>query len=278
MDSKILTHDYIQSSIMVSTAISGFLAYACLIIYRLWFHPLARFPGPRLAAVTSWYEAYYELVYHEGAQYASKIRDLHTEYGSIVRINPNEISINDAQFHSQLYAPQPAVRDRHPNFSAALGTTRGSFSTVDHYLHRARRTGYSKFFASANVAASEHLVKERVNRLCQLLRENSEDIQHLRAFFSAITFDTFYTWAFGDSLGLLDDLPFAQQCSETVESLVTARPFYRIFPFILRFARRVPHKVLRRLSQHVARVFYLDGVSVKVSQKSFLRISLTVDR
>jgi hypothetical protein len=50
-----------------------------LVVYRLYLHPLAKFPGPRLAAVTSWYEGYYEIV--KNGQYSRQISKLHDEYG-----------------------------------------------------------------------------------------------------------------------------------------------------------------------------------------------------
>jgi hypothetical protein len=52
---------------------------ATTVVYRLFFHPLARFPGPRLAAVTRWYEGYYDL--WQSGQYTFKIGELHKEYG-----------------------------------------------------------------------------------------------------------------------------------------------------------------------------------------------------
>ena len=48
-------------------------------VYRLYFSPLAKFPGPRLAALTRLYELYYEIV--KGGQYTFKIGELHEEYG-----------------------------------------------------------------------------------------------------------------------------------------------------------------------------------------------------
>ena len=51
-----------------------------LAFYRLFFHPLARFPGPRLAALTRYYEAYYDVV--QNGQYTFKIAELHRRYGT----------------------------------------------------------------------------------------------------------------------------------------------------------------------------------------------------
>ena len=50
-----------------------------LAVYRLFLHPLAKFPGPKLAALTRYYEAYHDVV--RNGQYTFKIAELHKEYG-----------------------------------------------------------------------------------------------------------------------------------------------------------------------------------------------------
>jgi hypothetical protein len=54
-----------------------------LAVYRMFFSPIAKIPGPRLAALTGWYEAYYELVLSFGGQYTFKIKELHEQYGPV---------------------------------------------------------------------------------------------------------------------------------------------------------------------------------------------------
>ncbi|KAI0002389.1 cytochrome P450 [Xylariaceae sp. FL0662B] len=254
------------SALMLTAAISA-LAYLCLIIYRFSFHSLARFPGPRLAAATHWYEAYFELIHAGGSQYAGRIRKMHDRYGPIVRINPDEISVRDAAFHDKLYAPAHSdKRDRHPYFSATLGTTKGSFSTVDHSLHRSRRMAYSPFWGSANVMAAEPLIRSMVNGLCERIWTMKNQNTKLRTLFAATSFDNFYTWAFGSSLGLLDDPKFAQEINQAVEVIVTSPPFYRIFPTVMAFARRIPPATFRYLSSHIGNVLKLHAMIVKTAE------------
>jgi hypothetical protein len=52
-------------------------------VHRLWFSPLRDVPGPKLAAVTGWYEAYYDLFKGCGGQYTWKIKELHEQYGPV---------------------------------------------------------------------------------------------------------------------------------------------------------------------------------------------------
>ena len=50
-----------------------------LAVYRLYWTPLARFPGPRLAALSNWYEFYYDVVLQ--GKFTSHLQDLHKQYG-----------------------------------------------------------------------------------------------------------------------------------------------------------------------------------------------------
>lgn len=67
-------------------------------IYRLFFHPLSRFPGPRLAALTRWYEFYYDVV--KPGQFIWKIESLHEKYGTLKEeVNMTDIFIPNHDSH-----------------------------------------------------------------------------------------------------------------------------------------------------------------------------------
>lgn len=48
-------------------------------VYRLYFSPIAKFPDPRVAALTFWDEVYYDVV--QGGRYTWKIGEYHQVYG-----------------------------------------------------------------------------------------------------------------------------------------------------------------------------------------------------
>jgi hypothetical protein len=70
---------------VAATVISILLYSVVVVIYRLYLSPLSKFPGPKLAAATLLYEAYYDVIL--GGQYTFKIKELHEQYGELVRSN-----------------------------------------------------------------------------------------------------------------------------------------------------------------------------------------------
>lgn len=79
---------------MESISVYTFLPFAVFVwvtvvaIYRLTFHPLAKIPGPKLAAITQLYQTYYS--YHKNeSRYYQKVEQLHKKYGtSLMLLSP----------------------------------------------------------------------------------------------------------------------------------------------------------------------------------------------
>ena len=69
-------------------------------IYRRYFHPLSKYPGPFLASITRWWMVS-EIF---SGKHEQHIRALHKKYGSIVRISPNEVAISDPQAIKTIYS------------------------------------------------------------------------------------------------------------------------------------------------------------------------------
>ena len=52
-------------------------------VYRLFFAPAAGIPGPKLAALTLWYEYYYDVV--KRGRYEFEIAKMHEQYGANIK-------------------------------------------------------------------------------------------------------------------------------------------------------------------------------------------------
>ena len=66
--------DYVVSVTAVAAVLVVYVA-----TWRLYLSPISKFPGPRLAALTLWYEFYYDVI--QGGMYIWEIERLHKIYG-----------------------------------------------------------------------------------------------------------------------------------------------------------------------------------------------------
>lgn len=76
---------FLQSSITTATIWTGFLSglTASILTYRLFLHPLRKFPGPVMARTTKWWSA---IKAANSFQYRYLVTDLHEKYGDFVRV------------------------------------------------------------------------------------------------------------------------------------------------------------------------------------------------
>ena len=206
----------------VATVAVCFLLYVVLLCtYRLTLHPLAQFPGPRLAAVTFFYEFYHD--YFRGGQYLFHIRDMHAKYGHIVRISPDELHVNDPSFLPELMPAGGRRRDKYPRMIQVFGFSQAAGATADHDLHRSRRAAMSKMFTKDSVRKLEPIMRREMDQLLGRLKEFQESGReiNLLPMFGAFTNDVISEYAYGYSLNWVQ----APQFNSVFFDMVASKPY-----------------------------------------------------
>ncbi|CAL3965293.1 unnamed protein product [Diplocarpon coronariae] len=213
-----------------------------LVVYRLFFHPLKHYPGPKLAAATRWYEFYFDLVKGAGGQFAWEIERMHDVYGPIVRINPDELHVRDPDWVDVLYAGNPTHRDKHPPFAAMTGNPEASFGTVDHKIHRKRKLATSPFFSKRSVAAAEPIIRGQAEKLCQSLQDSyaRREVVKLHTTYLGFTTDSVSEFAFARPDGLQGNTEGLEDWAETLKMVGESFPLLRQFPWMLKVALKFP--------------------------------------
>ncbi|KAI1415432.1 cytochrome P450 [Hypoxylon sp. FL1857] len=212
------------------------LAYRVLLyIYNISpFHPLYRFPGPKLAAMSFWYEAWYD--FFQMGRYTHEIQRMHEKYGPIVRINPEELHCNDPAFIDEIYpSVGNRIRDRHAHFLKALAGAleKSTFGTRDHETHRARRAAVSRFFSRQQMLRLEPEVHELAQKLCDklLLWAGKGPIQIIHPF-NCFTADTISQYAYGEKLGFLDQDDWLPNFKAAYEAFSETVYLFRFIPLL----------------------------------------------
>ncbi|TGJ85535.1 hypothetical protein E0Z10_g3217 [Xylaria hypoxylon] len=170
------------------------------VFYRLTLHPLAHFPGPKLAAITRWYEGYYDLILD--GRYTFKIKELHKKYGPIIRISPYELHVNDPAFLNTLYNHD--VMEKYA-WTYDAHTAKGSTAfTVNHHLHKARRQPLNAVFSKAKVASRQDMIRMYADKLCERISQYVGKTFDLGAASLAFTQDVANDFIMNRSYGSLD--------------------------------------------------------------------------
>ncbi|KAG9195020.1 hypothetical protein G6011_00140 [Alternaria panax] len=225
-------------------------------IYRVYFHPLSKIPGPKLAAFTFWYEFYYEIYPHR-YQYLWKIKELHEKYGPIIRINPLHVHIHDADYFDTIYASGVNHKRDRCSWSHHTGskTWEGAIlETMDHEMHKMRRNAVSPFFSKRSVQALEGLVVNNMKKLLHRFDGEMEKngietgIVNLNDAYAAFAMDVISEYCFGESMKSLENGDYGKDWLAMMHEGMQLVPFARQFPMIFNFILDLPPHLAAKLN------------------------------
>ncbi|KAH9960412.1 cytochrome P450 [Russula dissimulans] len=160
-----------QRAILISALASS--VYGLLrVIYNLFFHPLAHFPGPRGAACTRWWLAYTEL--GRGISLATLRKELHQKYGDIIRIAPNELHFSRPSVYNEIYNPQNKW-DKDYQLYRAFDADQSFFTQTLYRDAKHGRSLIANLFSKKAISELQHLIRGQLDRFCNALKEQYAD-------------------------------------------------------------------------------------------------------
>lgn len=226
--------------IIETTAVLSLLLAIVGTIRRLYFHPLAHIPGPKLAALTWWYEFYFDII--QPGKYVFKIQELHKQYGPIIRITPDEVHVNDIGFLDTVYAPSMKRRDKYDYQLKTLRVPGGVGTTASYDVHKKRREALSPFFSKRNVLYLEPLITQKVDQLCQLIAKHAAESTpvNLSDILFAFSNDVVTNFLFAQQADILGDEAKAAILRRNSTELLLGVHINKHFPWFPDFMEALP--------------------------------------
>ncbi|KAL2061094.1 hypothetical protein VTL71DRAFT_9146 [Oculimacula yallundae] len=154
------------SSILTAIALLFFIDRVAVVIYRLYVHPLANFPGPKLAAASTLYRAYYQ--FWKDGKMLHKTIEQQSTYGYSLSFLILDFTSRTAYF--EIYSSSfNGTKD--PNFYYHLGggAPETFFSMSNAAEHRVRWRPVASLFAKRHYDRCESMIKKSLDRFSVLL-------------------------------------------------------------------------------------------------------------
>ncbi|MCJ1439368.1 hypothetical protein MMC27_008760 [Xylographa pallens] len=231
-------------------AIGSVLYGVVIAIYRLYLSPLANVPGPKLAAITQWYETYYDCIAGGGGSFTREIKRMHDRYGKIVRINPWEVHVDDPEYFETIYAPSTSY-SKLKFFENRFNMPTATFATADFHLHKPRRAALAPFFSQSRIQRHGPFMQSLVDRICGRLTEEYQGKEKpliLNDVYGCLSGDIITNLAFARSYDLIGTPHWESPFTLAINNLICTSHWMSHFKWIIPTMNLIPDKVLMAAS------------------------------
>ncbi|KAF9873382.1 cytochrome P450 [Colletotrichum karsti] len=168
-----------------------------IVIWRLFFHPLAGFPGPKLYAAS--HLPFLIKNYLKG-DFVKGTVELHEKYGPMVRISPNRLAVDGSVAWPEVFTRRPHQPEFEKTIEAYGLTERIGIFPAYREDHRRQRRLMAHAFSESALTEQEGYIKHYVDLLMSRLGEQAHKGKpvDLTKWYNFLTFDIIGELAFGD--------------------------------------------------------------------------------
>ncbi|KAL2349697.1 cytochrome P450 [Cryomyces antarcticus] len=209
--------------------ISVFLATATLLllttyVYRAFFHPLSRIPGPLLPRVTSLWLYYHS---YRGTE-CTAIHRLHQQYGSVVRVAPNEVDISDGAGLAPVYTGRGGFLKARCYENFDIDGHPSIFSALDPAHRASRAKPVVPMFATSAIRARSDILYGCVDRMVARMQAESKSGKpvNILNLSRSLAVDVVSAYLFGKDYGGVSEESKELSASQFVNAFVAVGRFF----------------------------------------------------
>jgi len=171
-------------------------------LFKMLLDPLRAIPGPWYASFTSMVLKYKVLT----GQRMFYIHDLHKKYGPLVRVDPNEVSVNDLEGYREIHRIGSGFVKSEWYDLATPGIEPHAFTMTQVHEHTARRKLLARPFSRSSLLANfQALVTDRARlAVSKMKSEAMKGDLDIMKWWTLMTTDVIAQVAFGEDSRLLE--------------------------------------------------------------------------
>ncbi|KAF8164895.1 cytochrome P450 [Crassisporium funariophilum] len=212
--------------------------YLFRVIHRLFWHPLAGTPGPRMAAWTTAYRAYYDIILD--GEWSQHVESLHRQYGSVVRVGPNELHFSDPRAYADIYG-SGSTFTKHSMYKL-FGSSESVFAETDFHAAQKRRFALGPLFSRRATLRLEKVLQKHVDKLISRITEYQTvgTPANLYLAFRAVTLDMITSYCFGHCFDALDHPGFSHPVAISMDATLHLAWVFKHFSFLRKWVDACP--------------------------------------
>jgi cytochrome P450 len=249
-------------SLLLAIVASVVLYVVGFVVHRLYFHPLAKFPGPKFNAISP----IPSIISLLRGRIPLEVKQMHDKYGPVVRVTPTELSFNGAQAWEDIYGHRQGLTNMHkdPVHVGSVDPIPGvtTLTMADDANHSRQRRALAYPFSQKALTEQEYIVQGYVDLFIEKLGVKADrDLAfNLVDYLNFTTFDIIGDLAFGEPFGCLKDEAFHDWVSLIFETIkvgaleqATRRLAEAGGPFQTFLVNRIPQRMRTLRRSHLLR-------------------------